>query len=259
MIVTVGSWRGTGATTVGLLSALSAASTGPAWFIEADPAGGTLAGRMVLDGGVVGGLERVAFGPGASSALETFEPVALRMGELRVVTAPADPFRAHSCHTPRVQWAQLLDELPGVVVVDVGRLRAGSPALALVRRSARVLLVTVPEVSALVASAEWLASAGRVSPGDAEVSEPDLRMVVVDAPGGVGFSRPTLERELAEHWGGWVPWEPGTVDLVHRGAGPDDRRLRRSPLMAAVAPLAGLDSCEPLGAPATSEPEVASC
>lgn len=238
MIVTVGSWRGTGATTVALLLALSAAADGPAWFIEADPAGGVLAGRMEFDGDIVGGLERIAFGPEQASAIETFEPVARHIGELRVVTAPADPFRAHACHMPRVQWAHLLDELPGLVVVDVGRVRAGSPALQLVRRSSLFLLVTVPEVSALVASAEWLAAAGRVSAGEIELTGPDVRMVVVDAPGGVGFARPTLERELAQQWGGWVPWEPSTVDLVHRGAGPDDRRVRRSPLMAAVAALA---------------------
>jgi len=53
----------------------------------------------------------------------------------------------------------------------------------------------------------------------------------------VGFARDVLERELSSQWGGWLPWEPTTVDLVHRGAGADDRRLRRSPLMAAVAAL----------------------
>ncbi len=235
MIVTVGSWRGTGATTVALLAAVSAAADGPVWFIEADPAGGVLAGRMVLDSEAVGGLERVAFGPGHNSALDAFESVSQRLGDLRVVTAPADPFRAHACHLPRVPWVHLLDELPGLVVVDIGRVRAGSPALAVVRRSDRFLLVTVPEVSAVVASAEWLASAGRVSADDTEVAGPEVRMMVVDAPGGVGFTRTTLERELADQWGGWVPWEPPTVDLVHRGAAPDDRRLRRSPLMRALA------------------------
>jgi hypothetical protein len=131
----------------------------------------------------------------------------------------------------------MLDQLPGVVVVDVGRLRAGSPSLDLVRRSARFVLVTVPEVSALVASAEWIASSGRVSPTDVGVDGPEMRVAVVDAPGGVGFARSTLERELGAQWAGWLPWEPATVDLVHRGAPADDRRLRRSPLMLAVAAI----------------------
>jgi len=237
MIVTVGSWRGVGATTTALLAATAAAGAGPAWFIEADPAGGVLAGRMAIDGEFVGGLERVAFGPEHASTVDTIESVAHRVGELRVVTAPADPFRAHACHTPRVPWGQMLDDLPGLVVVDVGRMRAGSPALGLVRRSAVFLLVASPEVSSLVASVEWLTSAGRVSAADHGAEGTPPRMVLVDSPGGVAFPRSTLERELAEHWGAWLPWEASTVDLVHRGAPAADRRVRRGALMSSVERL----------------------
>ena len=237
MIVSVGSWRGTGATTAALLCAVAAADEQPVWLIEADPAGGVLAGRLTIEGELVGGLEQLSFGPEQAAAVDMFDVVAHHRGDLRIVTAPADPFRAHACHLPRVQWMSMLEQLPGLVVLDIGRLRAGSPVVDLVRRSHRFVLVTVPEVSALVASAEWLACAGRVSPGDAGIVGPEMRIAVVDAPGSVGFARDVLERELSSQWGGWLPWEPTTVDLVHRGAGADDRRLRRSPLMAVVAVL----------------------
>lgn len=265
MIVTVGSWRGVGATTTALLAATAAAGAGPSWFIEADPAGGVLAGRMAIDGEFVGGLERVSFGPEHASAVDTFESVAHRVGELRVVTAPADPFRAHACHTPRVPWGQMLDDLPGLVVVDVGRMRAGSPALGLVRRSAVFLLVASPEVSSLVASVEWLTSAGRVSAADQGAEGTPMRMVLVDSPGGVSFPRSTLERELAEHWGAWLPWEPSTVDLVHRGAPAADRRVRRGALMSAVERLmasivpAVESEPEPIGDCVDSRTEVVPC
>ena len=59
MIVAVGAWRGTGATTTALLLAAAlAADSGVesdgAWFVEADPAGGVLAGRMSLPTGEIG-------------------------------------------------------------------------------------------------------------------------------------------------------------------------------------------------------------
>jgi hypothetical protein len=254
MIVTVGSWRGVGATSTALLAAVAAAGDGPAWLVEADPAGGVLAGRMAIDGERVGGLERVAFGPEHASAIDAFESVAHCAGNLHVVTAPADPFRAHSCHTPRVPWAQMLDELPGLVVVDIGRVRAGSPALWLVRRSAMFLLVASPEVSSLVASVEWLTSAGRVSAADQGVEGTPMRMVLVDAPGGVAFPRATLERELTDHWGGWLPWEPATVDLVHRGADAADRRVRRGALMPAVERL--MAATVPVDAPTDAPTDV---
>ena len=63
MIIAVGSWRGTGATTAALLAGacLAVADEAGAWLVEADPAGGVLAGRMHIAAQSVGGLERVAF------------------------------------------------------------------------------------------------------------------------------------------------------------------------------------------------------
>jgi hypothetical protein len=63
------------------------------------------------------------------------------------------------------------------------------------------------------------------------------RLVFVDSPGGVSFPRAMLSDELGDQFAAWLPWEPAAVDLIHRGAMPDDRRLRRSALIAAVTHL----------------------
>jgi MinD-like ATPase involved in chromosome partitioning or flagellar assembly len=238
VIVAVGAWRGAGATTTALLLAASLAADGAsaAWLIEADPAGGTLAGRMQLAPHTIGGLERVAFPSERCAATDAF--AALAHGEhLRIVTAPADPFRAFACHQPRMPWVPSLRELDGPVVVDVGRLRAGSPVGQLLSHADHVLVVTAPETSAAVSAVEWLQAGGRVSPAEPGLPDGKARLVVVDSPGGVAFGRTTLVSELGSRCAGWMPWDPAVVDLVHRGAAATDRRVRRSPLAQAISQL----------------------
>lgn len=237
MIVVVGSWRGVGATTTALLVATSLAASDDdgAWLVEADPAGGVLAGRLRPSPPAVGGLEQVAFRTEHASPLDAFQSAAQVAGALRVVTAPADPFRAFACHHPRLPWVSALRELRGSVVVDVGRLRAGAPTWPLLRHADAVLLVASPEVSAVASAADWIESGGRISPADPGLVGGDVRVVIVDAPGGVRFSRNTVFDALHDQLAGWLPWEPAVVDLVHRGAVPTDRRLRRSALINEVA------------------------
>lgn len=239
MIVAVGSWRGTGATTLALLAAacLAAGDEQGAWLVEADPAGGVLAGRMHLDAAAVGGLESVAFPSQRGPAAELFRSAAHMAGGLRIVSAPADPFRAFACHQPRVPWVLSLRELPGPVVVDVGTLRAGSPVWPVLTSADAVVLVTAPEVSAAVAAAEWLQVGGRVSPSDQGLIDGNARLAIVDSPGGIAFSRGALLAQLGERCCAWLPWEPSAVDLVQRGAAAGDRRLRRSALMTATHQL----------------------
>lgn len=239
MIIAVGSWRGVGATTTALLAAagLASAERAGAWLIEADPAGGALAGRMQLPGHTIGGLERVAFPTERGTPTDAFEAVAHSFGGLRVVTAPADPFRAFSCHQPRMPWTAALRDLPGAVVVDVGRLSAGSPVGGVLAHVDTLLVVTSPEVSAAVSAAEWLQAGGRVSPADPGLPDGKARLVLVESPAGVAFPRATLMAELGDRCAGWLPWDVAIVDLMHRGAPATDRRVRRSPLAAAVNQL----------------------
>ncbi len=246
MIITVTSWRGVGATTTALLLAATLAETERCWLVEADPAGGVLAGRVHLEAHALGALERLAFPTDHLTGVDAFDAVAHRHGALRIVAAPADPFRAHACHSPRLPWAPVLHDLDGVVVVDAGRLRALSPAMPLLAMADSVVVATSPEVCAAVATTEWLRAAGRVSPADPGLDDAVVKVAVVDQPGGVAFDRSAMQTELGTAWGGWLPWEPPTVDLVHRGALAGDRRLRRSRLVAAIAEL--LESVrEPVG------------
>ncbi len=239
MIIAVGSWRGTGATTTGLLLAacLAMREESESWLIEADPAGGAVAGRMQLPGHAVGGLERVAFPTERIAPAEAMAAVAHSAAGLHLLTAPSDPFRAHACHQPRLPWLASLRDLPGDVVVDVGRVRSGTPAWPILAMADIVLLVTSPEVSAAVSTSEWMQAGGRVSPADPGLSSDKARLVFVDSPGGVPFSRTMLSDELGDQFAAWLPWEPAAIDLIHRGALPADRRLRRSALIAAAMHL----------------------
>ncbi len=246
MIVAVTSWRGIGTTTTALaLATCAARSAEGAWLIEADPAGGVLAGRMRLAPLTVGGLERLAFPTDRCSLVEALHDVAHQHGRLRIVTAPADPFRAHACHRPRAPWGEALGELDGTVVIDLGRMRAGTPVWPLAQHADVVLAVCSPEVSAAVAAGEWLRAAGRVAPSEPGLAD-TARLAIVDAPGGVAFPRAGLLAELGDDCVGWLPWDPAAVDLLHRGATADDRRAQRSPLMAASARLLDSVSAEGL-------------
>ncbi len=240
MIIAVGCWRGVGATTTALLTAacLAAADESGAWLVEADPAGGVLAGRMEVPAHCLGGLERVAFPTERISVTESLASTAHVNGNLRIVLCPADPFRAFACHQPRMPWAPALRGLPGSVVVDVGTVRAGSPVWPLLAQADVVLIVSSPEASSAVAAAEWVQAAGRVSPADPGLLDTPARVVFVDAPAGIAMSRATLQADLGTDCAAWLPWEPATVDLIHRGAAANDRRLRRSSLMGAVNQMA---------------------
>ena len=78
MIIAVGSWRGTGTTTTALLLAacLALRDDSESWLIEADPAGGAIAGRMQLSAHTIGGLERVAYPTERVAPVDAFESVA---------------------------------------------------------------------------------------------------------------------------------------------------------------------------------------
>lgn len=236
MIIAVGCWRGVGATTTALLAAtcLAATDEAGAWLVEADPAGGVLAGRIDVPAHCLGGLERVAFPTERISLAESMASTAHVNASLHIVLGPADPFRAFACHQPRVPWAPALRDLPGSVVIDVGTVRAGSPVWPVLAQADVVVLVSSPEVSSAVAAAEWVRAAGRVSPADPGLLDTSARIVFVDSPTGIALARTTLQTDLDAQCAGWLPWEPSTVDLVHRGAAASDRRLRRSSLMGAV-------------------------
>ena len=236
MIVGVATWRGTGATTTAvLLARMFSAQGDQPWLIEADPAGGTLAGRLPLAPEHAGGLERVAFPPSRVTTAERFATVADEIYGMRVITAPGDPFRAWACHTPRSAWAPSLRDLNGPVLVDLGRLHGATPTAAVLEQLDVLLLTTTPDPVSLVSTLEWARLLGRVSPSDPGLSLDLVRLAVVDLPiGHERVPRAHAEDELGDRFAGWLPWSPDAVDLILRGADPTDRRLRRQPLIQAL-------------------------
>jgi hypothetical protein len=238
MIVAVGGWRGVGATTLALALAQLWGSEGlVTWLVEADPAGGVLSGRLQLDARAVGGLERIAFPVERTPALDGFHAVAQPTGYVTVVSAPVDPFRAYACHHPRVPWVPVLHDLGDVVVVDVGRVRAATPAWDVLSIADVVVVVTSAEVAAAVSSSEWVLAGGRVSPGDPCLPDDVARLCVVDSPGGITFTRHDLQADLGSVCAGWIPWDPNAVDLLFRGGVADDRAFRRNGFLSAVRRL----------------------
>ena len=238
MIVGVGSWRGLGATTTAALVARRLAARGESpWLVEADPAGGVLSAR--LDGGALppGSLEEVAFPARRGRAIERFEDVAFDWCGVRVITAPGDPFRAWTCHHPRLAWAPTLRDLDGPVVVDLGRLRGGGPVDAVLQQLDVLLLVSTADVVELVATAEWTALHGRAAASDQGLAVDIARVVVVDAPTTApsrSATRSMVDYELGDRFAAWLPWSPETVDMIHAGVPANDRRLRRQPLIHAA-------------------------
>jgi hypothetical protein len=241
MIIGVGAWRGVGATTTALATAGAFAAQGEQpWLIEADPAGGVLAARCGLPPTFAGSLERVAFPSIRGTAEDGFAEAAAPHAGVRVITAPGDPFRAWGCHTPRFAWQPALRELDGPVVIDVGRLRGAAPNALLLQQLDLLLLVVNADAVDIVSTLEWAGSRGRPSPDDRGLPLDITRVAVVDAPiAGTRVTRSDVEAELGDRFAGWLPWSPDAVDLLHRGAGFDHKRLRRHALVQNTDHLVG--------------------
>lgn len=241
MILGIAGWRGIGASTTALLCANAMHATGghTTALVETDPAGGVLAARLGLRPEDAGSLERLAIGAGrrAADATDIAEHTVDR-GGLRIVTAPGDPFRAWSCLAGRSTWIDRLDELADDVVVDLGRLRGGHPAGALLERLDALVLVSAPDAVSLAATSIWAEQAGRTSPGDRTLPVDVVRIAIVDASGWPATSRTDAAAELGGRLAGRLPWDPTVVDHLERGGMLDDRRIRRRPLVQAARRLA---------------------
>jgi MinD-like ATPase involved in chromosome partitioning or flagellar assembly len=239
VIVGIGCWRGSGATTTSVALAAAAVARGQApWLIEADPAGGVLAARFQRGTVEAGALEHVAFPDTRSTAVERFHAAAADVHGIRVVTAAGDPFRAWACHSPRTPWAPALRELDGPVLVDLGRLRGATPTGDVIEQCDVVLLVTDTDAISIVATLDWADARGRVSPSDTAMPVDRTLLAVLDAPTvHHPIGRADIEAELGPRFAGWLPWDPAAVRAVHAGVPLTDRRLRRSDLAQAALHL----------------------
>jgi hypothetical protein len=132
-----------------------------------------------------------------------------------------------------------LATLDGPVLVDVGRLRPGSSAGALLAALDVLLLVTSDDPISVASSLMWADLGGRVAAQGGEVDSWRVSLCAVEQPTAahrVGAAE--LARAGEGRWLGSLPWSPFAVRHLHAGVSPRDRRLRRDPLVLAADHLA---------------------
>ncbi len=151
-VIVVSSVHGSPGTT-SLAFDLTSAFVDRAILIEADPDGGSLAARfdlalkpglMELAGAARAGLEPADLWNYAQSATG---------GVAVVVAHPAAEQTSSALRAAGAQIASAAARFEGLVVIDIGRLRPGSPALSALSPSAHTLIVTENSVEAVVSLA----------------------------------------------------------------------------------------------------------
>jgi MinD-like ATPase involved in chromosome partitioning or flagellar assembly len=152
-LIAVGSVHGSpGTTTLALdLARLGGRPQGPdVLLVEADPDGGCLAAR--LDLAVKPGLTELAGAARVSISVDDLWNYAqpTDLGVAVIVAHPAAEQVQAALRAAVNHVGAALREASGLVVVDVGRLRPGSPALALAALAERTLVVSPNSVEAVV-------------------------------------------------------------------------------------------------------------
>jgi hypothetical protein len=238
--IAVGTVKGSiGATTTALALAAALAERHPTLLVESDPSGGSLAGTCpVLH--PAPSLEAMMAERRDRAGLDQLLACAQTLGDVSVALCPAEPFRAHLVvGQPRSPWIDTLRDVDAHVVCDVGRVYPGSPSWPVLDVADLVLLVAATDPMSLAANVEWADQLGRVAPA-VEGLALDVTSIVLVTPPGVGRARPSpaaAAKELGRRLAGLLPWDPASVDLLHRGASLRHRSLRRSALAASARAL----------------------
>jgi hypothetical protein len=211
-----------GVTSVGMALAAVWPGESSGVLVEADPAGGAVSvwRRVSTDPGITSlaaALRRGSADPGAHT--QTLP------GGLRVCPAPITGEPAEGAVRLLGQQALSFSDTDApVVVLDLGRLTASSPARALAARADHTVLVVSERLTELRRAREHL-----LSPA---FPARDLRVVVTGGRGGVG----EIVGSLGSAVWGRVPGDDGSAQFL-RGER-DLRRPQRRPLFRAVARLA---------------------
>jgi hypothetical protein len=198
-------------------------------LIEADPAGGDLGPRFGL-------ASLPGLGSLAAAARRSDDPAQLAEhcqtlpGGPPVVVAPVGAEQARATLAVLTsRGAELLRAVAAdpdvVVVLDVGRVEPGSPAVILLRGASAVLVLTRPRVEDLAHVADVLS----VVPTWTRC--PGLVLV------GGGYPRAEVERELGVPAMATLPDDPRSADVLC--GRPGGRSVHRSALGQAAARLAG--------------------
>lgn len=216
MVLAFGSVRSCGVTTLSLALAATWPSERRVLLVEADPAGGTLAAASgwPVEPNLVSLAASARRGGDPSMVWEHCHHLP---GDVAVLAAPALGEQARSALGMLGPLLARLAELDGDVLVDCGRLDAGSPSVTLWERTARRVLVVRPRLADLQALASW--SENRALDGQ-------VGLVTV----GEG---PYPDAEVTEALGLQVlarmPWDPdGAEALLSVPA--SDRQVRLAPI-----------------------------
>lgn len=169
-----------------------------------------------------------------------FDGAVQPLGELGVVVAHGDPWRINVALSRPRAWRPLLDQLEGIVVVDLGRLYPGSPAKAIAGEADRIVLVTPAESAPLAATLEWLTRGGQFKADDPRLDVDRIKLATADTaphrPQRLDPSRLSRD-QLGACYVAHLPYDDAAVDLLCRGASFAHRSLRRSSLGLAVRGL----------------------
>jgi hypothetical protein len=246
MLIAVCCDRGApGSTTTSL--ALGVSTPEPTIVVEADPYGGDLAVRCVAPGGRGGAFPaiptvltlateaRTALGPGlvASKAHEF-------TGSTRVVPGHFSAEQAAGV----LNWAPLAEALrmsASRVVADLGRIHASSPSVPVAAAADVVVMVTRPEVGAVMHLKDRLE---RLAPVLAKIrNAPPVVVPVVVTPKRIaGSVVEQVGRMLAPSSAagviagiGWIALDPAGVEAMHSGQ--VGGKNARTPLLKSAAVL----------------------
>ena len=226
-----------GSSTAALCVSAAAAVLGPVTLVEADPSGGSLL-SWCDNLRPAGDLYDAAM----SRDRGGLAAIVQRLGDVAVVPSWGRPFRTvQALMRPRVPWDLLFDEVPGTVVVDLGRLYPDAPTLGVLNAMDVIVLVSASEPGPVAATMEWASRGGRHAAGDVGVSTNRIVMItneVVARRRRVSVS----PREMASLSGppylGHLEHDETAVNLLQRGGSVLHRSLRRSPLVQAATNIA---------------------
>lgn len=210
MLISVLSLKGSpGATTLAVALAARWPAPARALVVEADPSGGDLGLRFSLSStpGLVS-LAAAARRGGENDLV--WRHTQQLPGGLPVITAPPDAEQARAAlsalapdSTSGLGVLRAAADQPGVVVIaDCGRVDTGSPALAIVRSSDVVVLLSRAHADDLAHLPRRLPAVGRWSPN------PVLLLV------GEGYSTAEVARELGAPPLGRVPDDPNGAAVL---------------------------------------------
>jgi hypothetical protein len=233
-VIGLGSVRSCGVTTL----AVALAATWPAGrrvlLVEADPAGGSLAGAS-------GWPPEPSLTSLAAAARRGLDPGAIwehchqLPGGAAVLAAPASDDRTATALGVLDGLAGVVGHLDADVLVDCGRLTPGPPGW-LWGGAERVVLVVRPRVADLHSLATWL-----------DAHRPGVPLGLVTVGDG-----PYPDDEISEALGvevlARVPWDPHAADALVTVAA-SDRDLRMAPLVRAARTLADQLAPTPVPAP----------